>query len=161
MIRIAGWMAAVALIGMTVSGGVRAQTDQGPAVQAAAEKFAGGLLWRASTVLTADFNCTGKVQYALLGTSTKEIAVAVFANGLDQPPAVLRFEADGLSIIESKIRLDDYSMSAAEIAGLTGATPVGYRASTACHGVRLSDDRSDAAHIYWDYDNQRFDSWSQ
>ena len=161
MMRIAGWMVATALIGMTSASGATAQTAQGAAVQAAAEKFAGGLLWRASTVLTADFNCTGKVQYALLGTSTKEIAVAIFANGLDQSPALLRFEADGMSIIESKIRLDDYSMTAAEIAGLTGAAPVGYRPATACHGVRLSDDRSDAAHIYWDYDNGRFDSWSQ
>ena len=161
MIRIAGWMAAAALIGMTAAGGAVAQTDQGAVVQAAAERFTGRLLWRASTLLTGDFNCTGKVQYAMLGTSTKEIAVAIFANGLDQSPALLRFEAQGLSIIESKIRLDDYTLSAEEIAGLTGETPVGYRPSNNCHGVRLSDDRSDAAHIYWDYDNQRFDSWSQ
>lgn len=159
--RIAGWIAAAAVVGMTASGGAAAQTDQGAAVQAAAEKFAGSLLWRASTVLTADFNCTGKVQYALLGISNSEIAVAIFVNGLNQPPAMLRFETAGLNIIESKIRLDDYGMTATEIAGLTGATPAGYRPSTACHGVRLSDDRSDAAHIYWDYDNQRFDSWSQ
>jgi hypothetical protein len=161
MIRIAGWMAAAVVAGMTVSGIAIAQTDQGMAVQAAAEKFTGGFLWRASTLLSADFNCTGKAQYALLGTSTKEIAVAIFSDGLNQPPSLLRFEADGMSIIESKIRLDDYSLSAAEIAGLTGETPVGYRPSDKCHGVRLSDDRSDAAHIYWDYDHQRFDSWSQ
>lgn len=155
------WLAVVALASVVVPGSAFAQDEQAAAVRAAAEKFTGGLMWRPATLLTADFNCTGKVQYAMLGTSTKEIAVAIFTDGLDRPPALLRFEGDALSIVGSKIRLDDYTLSAADIADIAGAAPVGYRPSGACHGVRLSDDRSEAAHIYWDHDNQRFDSWVQ
>ena len=156
-----GWLAVAALVGITVAGSTFAQDAKGNAVRAAAEKMTGGFAWRASTLLTADFNCTGTMQYAMLGTSIKEIAVAIFTDGLDQPPALLRFEADALSIVESKIRLDDYALSAAEITGITGTLPVGYRPSSQCHGVRLSDDRIEAAHIYWDHDNRRFDSWVQ
>jgi len=159
--RIKGWLAIAALASIAVQGRAIAQSEQELAVRTAAEKLTGGFKWNASTLLTADFNCTGKVQYAMLGTNIKEIAVAIFTDGLDQPPALLRFEGDALSIVGSKIRLDDYSMSADDIAGIAGTAPVGYRPSGTCHGVRLSDDRSDAAHIYWDHENQRFDSWVQ
>jgi hypothetical protein len=159
--RIAGWLAAAALAGMTVSSTVAAQTANAAQVRMAAEKFAGNVMWRPASVLEADFNCTGKVQYAILGTSAQEIVVAIFNQDLTQAPALLRFDSDARNGTASKIRLDDYSLTAAEIAGVSGAEPVGYRQSIACHGVRLSDDSHEAAHIYWDHDNGRFDSWAQ
>jgi hypothetical protein len=131
------------------------------AVQAAALKFAGGVAWRADTVIASDFSCTGKVQQAILGALPDEILVAIFTHGLDQAPEVLRFDAGDRNILASKIRVDDYALSVAEITGVSGAAPAGYRQSTVCHGVRLSDDSSEAAHIYWDHDHQRFDSWTQ
>ena len=137
------------------------QVADSSAVRAAALKFAGGVAWRADTVIASDFSCTGKVQQAILGALPDEILVAIFTHGLDQPPEVLRFDAGDRNILASKIRVDDYAMSVAEIAGVSGAAPVGYRQSTTCHGVRLSDDSSEAAHIYWDHDHQRFDSWAQ
>jgi hypothetical protein len=158
---IQGWLVAAAVAASALSGAAVAQDSQAAAVRAAAEKFTGGFMWRPATLLMADFNCTGNVQPAMLGSSTKEIAVVIFADGLDRPPALLRFEGDALSIAQSKIRLDDYTLSPAEIADIAGAPPVGYRPSGTCQGVRLSDDRSEAAHIYWDHDNQRFDSWVQ
>jgi hypothetical protein len=158
---IQGWLVAAAVAASALGGSALAQDSQAAAVRAAADKFSGNFMWRPATLLAADFNCTGKVQHAMLGTSVNEIAVAIFADGLDRPPALVRFEGDAQSIAESKIRLDDYTLSPAEIADITGTPPVGYRPSAACHGVRLSDDRSEAAHIYWDHDNQRFDSWVQ
>ena len=139
-----------------------AQADIGnAAVHAAATKFAGGIAWRADTVIAADFSCTGNMQQAILGALPDEILVAIFTHGLQQAPEMLRFDAGERNILASKIRVDDYSLSADEIAGVSGAPPVGYRPSTSCHGVRLSDDTSEAAHIYWDHDHQRFDSWAQ
>lgn len=159
--RFAGWLVAAAVAGMTMSGAATAQHAKAAPLKRAAEKIAGELSWRASTVLEGDFNCTGKVQYAILGTSPKEIAVAIFNEDLAQPPAMLRFEGMARDGLVSKIRLDDYTMTAAEIADVSGTEPVGYQPSAACHGVRLSDDSSSAAHIYWDHVNQRFDSWTQ
>ncbi|MDQ2820050.1 MAG: hypothetical protein M3Y65_06600 [Pseudomonadota bacterium] len=150
-----------ALTGFSLSGWGWAQAiDTGP-VQAAATKFSSAVTWRESTVLIADFNCTGNMQFAILGGSTKEIVVAMFTDGLDQAPALLRFEADAHELQSAQLRLDNYTMSADEIAGISGKTPTGYRPSSNCHGVRLSDQGVDAAHIYWDHDHRRFDTWTQ
>lgn len=159
--RSAGWLIATALMVAMLPGLAMAQNaDVGP-VQAAAAKFSSGVAWRESTVLIADFNCTGKVQFAILGGSAKEIVVAIFTDGLGQDPALLRFEVDQHDLLATQMRLDDYTMTADEIAGISGKAPTGYRLSSSCHGVRLSDQGVDAAHIYWDHDHKRFDSWSQ
>lgn len=157
--RIAGWFVLVVLAGSMHS--ASAQEAQAGPVHLAAEKFSTGITWRESTVLTSDFSCTNQMQFAILGASTKEIVVAIFTGGLDKAPELLRFDATGRNVQAIKIRLDDYSLTAEEIAGVSGETPVGYRPSTTCHGVRLSDDRYDAVHIYWDHEHQRFDSWAQ
>ena len=155
------WVAA-ALVCTAAPAFAAAQQNAGSStVQAAALKFAGGVAWRADTVIASDFSCKGQVQQAILGALPDEILVAIFTHGLDQAPEVLRFDAGDRNILASKIRVDDYALSMAEITGVSGAAPVGYRQSTACHGVRLSDDSSEAAHIYWDHDHQRFDSWTQ
>lgn len=152
---------AAALMGLFLPAFVFAQsTDAGP-VQAAAAKFSSGVAWRESTVLIADFNCTGKVQFAILGGSAKEIVVAIFSEGLDQSPALLCFEVDAHDLHAAQLRLDNYTMSADEIAGISGQAPTGYRPASTCHGVRLSDQGIDAAHIYWDHDHRRFDTWTQ
>ena len=161
MVRISGWAAMTALTGMLLAGAAAAQSTGSDPVYAAAQKVSKEIAWHETSVLAADFNCTGTVQFAILGTSLQEIVVAMFSPDLTQAPALLRFAADARNRQAAKIRLDDYTMSASEIAGIAGAPPVGYRPSGACHGVRLSDDSSEAAHIYWDHDNRRFDSWAQ
>lgn len=138
-----------------------APADTNPAVKAAAERFIGGIQWQAQSVLTADFSCAGKRQNAILGTSDKEIVVALFTQGLARPPEVLRFAGEGRKPGAAKIRLDDITLTPDEVRTLAGALPPGYRPSASCKGVRLSDDASDAAHIYWDHEARRFDSWTQ
>lgn len=162
MDRIAEKVVAAALASLLLAPAAWAQSaPTHAAVHAAAASFAGGIAWRAETVIAADFSCTGKVQQAILGVLPDEILVAIFTHGLDQAPELVRFEASEHNLLASKIRVDDYSMSAQEIAGVSGAAPVGYRPSRTCHGVRLSDDSSEAAHIYWDHDHRRFESWTQ
>lgn len=161
MRRSAARLFTATLMGFSLPAPAFAQsTDAGP-VQAAATKFSSSVTWRESTVLISDFDCTGKVQFAILGGSAKEIAVAIFRDGLEQAPALLRFEVDAHDLQAAQLRLDNYTMSAEEIAGISGKAPTGYRPSSTCHGVRLSDHGIDAAHIYWDHDNRRFDTWTQ
>ena len=145
----------LALMGM--SGAAAAS----PAVKAAASRFVSGIAWQESSVLTGDFSCSGKQQNAILGTSDKEIVVALFTQDLSKPPEVLRFASEERKPGEAKIRLEDSSLSKDEIETLSSAVPPGYRPSKTCKGVRLSDDSSEAAHIYWDHDARRFDSWTQ
>jgi hypothetical protein len=141
--------------------GTGADALANPAVKAAASHFVGGIAWQEGSVLTADFSCAGKAQSAILGTSDKEIVVAVFTQSLAKPPEVLRFASEDHNPAEAKIRLEDSSLTKDEIASLSNATPPGYRPSKTCKGLRLSDDSSGAAHIYWDRDGRRFDSWTQ
>jgi len=158
---IAGWLTAAMVAATAWPGVASAQMSDGGIVKAAADKFAAGVAWRGASVLEADFSCTGKVQYAILGTWEREIVVAIFTQGIHQPPALLHFDATNRNTQASKLRVDDLNLTAEEIAGVSGETPVGYRPSTTCHGVRLSDDSYEAAHIYWNHDFQRFDTWAQ
>src|ERR1035437_353503 len=64
-----------------------------PSVQAAAAKFVPGVRWRAKSVIAGDFSCRGRTESAILGTSESEIVVAVFLNGLNSRPQVLRYSA--------------------------------------------------------------------
>jgi hypothetical protein len=130
-------------------------------VKAAAERFVAGVAWQAPSVLTGDFSCAGRQQHAILGTSAKEIVVAVFTDGLARAPEVLRFDSEERKAAEAKIRLEDSALTVDEVKTLAGAVAPGYQASSTCKGVRLSDDASDAAHIYWDHTGKRFESWSQ
>jgi len=161
MKRIGHWLVAATLGSMLLPGAAMAQTIDSAVVKAAAEKFAQGVAWSSATVLEADFSCIGKVQHAILGTWAQEIVVAIFTQGINRPPALVHFDASDRTIPASKIRIDDYNLTPEEIAGVTGEKPVGYRPSTTCHGVRLSDDSYEAAHIYWNHDDQRFDVWAQ
>ena len=130
MKRSAAGLLAAALMGCSLAVSAFAQNaDAGP-VQAAAAKFSSSIQWRESTVLISDFDCTGKVQFAILGGSAKEIAVAIFTSGLDQAPALLRFEVDAHDLQAAQLRLDDYTMTADEIAGISGKAPTGYRPSS-------------------------------
>ena len=61
-----------------------------PAVVASASKFVPGVKWQAESIVSADFTCQGRVQHAILGTEQKEIVVAVFLNGINRRPVVLR-----------------------------------------------------------------------
>lgn len=146
-----------ALAMLACAGAAAADTD----VKAAADRFVSGIAWQPASVLKGDFSCAGQQQFAILGTSAHEIVVAVFTHGLAQAPEVLRFESAERKAGEAKIRLEESTLSPDEVKTLAGAEPPGYRPSARCKGVRLSDDASDAAHIYWDHGSKRFDSWSQ
>lgn len=161
MRQIAAWLTAAVLAGIALPGLASAQTIDSAVIKAAAERFVTEPEWRSASVLEADFSCSGKIQQAILGTWAKEIVVAIFTQGINQPPSLVKFDAGNRNGKAAKIRLDDYNLTVDEIAGVSGETPVGYRRSTTCHGVRLSDDSYEAAHIYWNHDNQRFDTWAQ
>ena len=146
------------LAGLT---GVGAGAQASPSVKAAAAHFIGGIAWQEGSVLSADFSCAGKKQSAILGTSDTEIVVAVFTQNLGKPPEVLRFDARDRKPAEARLRLEDSALSKDEIQSLSNAAPPGYRQSKTCKGLRLSDDGSDTAHIYWDHEARRFDTWTQ
>ena len=133
-----------------------------PAVKAAASRFVADVAWQEQSVLVGEFSCEGRQQSAILGLGKGEIVVALFTHDLAHAPQVLRFASDKRKPDAAKIHLDDATaLSLDEVEALAGQVPPGFQSSTTCKGVRLSDDASDAAHIYWDHQAKRFDSWSQ
>jgi hypothetical protein len=64
-----------------------------PSITAAATKYVPGVKWQPRTVLTADFTCRGRKEQAILGTNSEDIVIAVFLNGTNQKPEVLRYSA--------------------------------------------------------------------
>jgi len=62
-------------------------------VVTAASKWVPGVTWRPKSVVAADFTCRGRREQAILGATAQEIVVAVFINGLNATPEVLRYSA--------------------------------------------------------------------
>jgi len=131
------------------------------AVKAAAERHVAGVIWREASVVAGDFNCAGHSEQAILGTTPEQFVVAVFVDGLGQPPQVLRFARERRNVAAASIAVELLAASLDEIESQAGMVPPGYQRSLSCQGLRLSDGASDAAHIYWDHNAKRLDSWSQ
>ena len=128
---------------------------QNPTVDQAAAKFVPGVTWRPKSVLTTDFSCRGRKEQAILGVSNKEIVIAVFLNGLTEPPEVLRYSAAERDAKAAHLTLESLDFDPKdEIGDLPG-----FRKSRTCQGLNLSDDRIDSAHIYWNHDAKRFNDW--
>lgn len=128
---------------------------QVPTVSQAASKFVPGVTWRPKSVLTADFSCRGRKEQAILGVNAKEIVIAVFLNGLAEPPEVLRYSAEMRDAKQVQLTLESLDYDSEEA---IGELP-GFRRSRTCQGLNLSDGKIDSAHIYWNHDAKRFDDW--
>jgi hypothetical protein len=122
----------------------------------AATRFVPGISWRTTSVLAGDFSCRGGREQAILGTSRSEIVVAVFVNGINQRPEVLRYSTEMRDPATASLTAEnlDYDPRT-EI----GAPLQGFRRSRTCKGLNLSDGKVDAAHIYWNHDARRFEDW--
>src|SRR6267378_339428 len=68
-----------------------AAADASPEVVAAAKKAYPAADWQEKSVVHGNFSCRGRNETAVLGTSKAEIVVAVFLNGLERKPEILRY----------------------------------------------------------------------
>jgi len=107
-------------------------------------------------VITADVTCRGKLEQAILGSSSSEIVVAVFLNGTSQRPEILRYSAQMRNVGTAELKVEDQNYDPKEEMGTDLA---GFRRSRTCKGLNLSDGRVDSAHIYWNHEARRFDDW--
>jgi len=121
------------------------------AVIKAAERFVPGLRWQAKSIVIADFTCGGHKQTAVLGTNKREVVVAVFLNGTNRRPVIIRDEARDPATVELAAEGLDYEPD----------YPLpGFQSSKTCSGLNLSDGHIDSRHLYWNHGSRRFDSWS-
>lgn len=129
------------------------------AVQTAAARFLPGTNWKANSVITGDFTCRGRQEFAILGTSKRHLVVAIFAETLKKPPEVLRFSATARDPTTSELTIEDGDFDLEEFQNVVGYIPDGMRPSKTCKGLNLSDGNVDSAHIYWNHDAKQFSDW--
>jgi hypothetical protein len=128
---------------------------EAPSLPAAAAKFVPGVRWRPKSALIADFSCRGHREQAILGMTAKDIVVAVFLNGLTEKPEVLRYSAEARDPKSLKLTIESLDYDPKED---IGDLP-GFQRSRSCQGLNLSDEKVDAAHIYWNHETGHFADW--
>jgi hypothetical protein len=129
-----------------------------PAIEVAAARYVPGVSWHAESVMTGDFNCRGRKEKAILGTSQSEIVVAVFLDGTNRRPEVLRYSAKVRDPASARLTTEDLDFDSQEELGYI--LP-GFQRSKSCQGLNLSDGLKDSAHIYWNHDSRKFDDWTR
>jgi len=117
----------------------------------AATRYVPGVAWRAKSVVTGDFTCGGRKQTAILGTSASEIVVAVFLNGLNNHPEVIR---------NSGRQANSVTLTTEDLDYETDYTLPGFQRSKTCKGLVLDDGEVDPAHLYWNHESLHFSGWS-
>lgn len=129
---------------------------QASPVNVAASRFVPNVTWRTESVLTADFSCRGRKEQAILGSTVEEIVIAVFVNGTNERPKLLRYSATARDARTAKLTLESLDYDPEEEAG----GPLrGFQRSKTCKGLNLSDQKIDSAHIYWNHNANEFDDW--
>jgi hypothetical protein len=129
-------------------------------VEAAARQAVAGMAWR-SPVVTGDFSCRGRHEYAILGTGASEIAVVVFAAEQAEPIGVLRLPLSGRDPKATVLSREDLDFAPEEFERDSGPLPEGLLPSKTCLGLSVGDGRAASAHIYWNRRAKRFATWSR
>ena len=127
-----------------------------PSIDAAAARYVPGVSWRADSVVSGDFSCRSRAEQAILGTNRTELVVAVFLNGTNRRPQVLRYSAKVRNPSSTTLEAEDLDYDPKEDVGYV--LP-GFRRSKTCKGLKLNDGRTDSPHIYWNHNSHRFEDW--
>jgi len=126
-----------------------------PAVAASASRFVPGVKWKAESTVSADFTCQGHMQHAVLGIDQEQIVIAVFLNGANRRPVVLRDL--GRATASAFLETEDLDWDPNE----DGMNLPGFQRSKKCKGLNLGDDEVDSLHLYWNHKAHQFVGWSR
>jgi hypothetical protein len=145
----------VAVLGLAIMHSSLAQNSV--SVEKAAMKFISGMDWQRRSVVSGNFSCHGRKEQAILGVTASEIVIAVFVNGLDMRPEVLRYSGKARNPKTAELKIEDLDYDPKE---MIGSDLDGFKRSKSCKGLNLSDGETDSAHIYWNHKLQRFEDWT-
>jgi len=134
-----------------------------PAVEpaaVAAARLMPNVHWKSDQEVVGDFTCLGNAERAVLGTTNSEIVVAVFTDGMNMRPKVLRFPSGRRNPETASLVAEDLDFKKKQLEKELGYVPEGLKPSKTCKGLNMSDQNTDSAHIYWHREKRRFLSWS-
>ncbi len=141
-------------------GGVSQAADE-TFVLSAAKTADRKVRWQDKSLLRGDFTCRGASEFAILGTTPTEIAIAVFRPPSRKPLALLRFSGTARNPGAATLTIEPLDFDIKQLEQDIGFVPDGLQSSKTCLGLNLTDQEIDSAHIYWHRKNRRFESWSR
>jgi hypothetical protein len=133
---------------------------QGDEVATAAKSHYPKAAWQAKSLLEGDFSCSGREEFAILGTSAEHIVIAIFTKGLKAKPEILEYSAKARVPQSAILTKESRDFQPGEFKADLGYLPEGLTPSKTCSGLNLSDGEVDSAHIYWDTTRKRFTDWT-
>ena len=146
--RASKWLLVAASLGSVFAAQVR--------IDQAAARYVPGVTWSLKSVVKGDFSCSGRVGQAILGTTSKEIVVAIFLHGTSEAPEVIRDSVRDIRSAQLKVEGLDFDPKED-----LGYVLEGFKRSRRCKGLNLSDGQIDSLHLYWDTVHRRFEGWSR
>ena len=121
--------------------------------------FEPGVQWEAASELTADIDCDGRSDQALLGRGEGRVYVGVIVSSRTRPE-ILGFGVgsgfhDAICAEPAILRVEslDYDPKKA------GGRVDGFRRSKRCKGLRLSGGQCDSIHFFWNHRTKELDWW--
>ena len=81
---------------------------QSTAIEYAARKYVPGVTWQPKSIVTADFTCRGRAEHAILGLDPTDIVIAIFINGLNSAPEVIRDPTRSRILAKIQVESLDY-----------------------------------------------------
>jgi len=150
----------VSLLLIGIAADVTSATDKA-FITAAAKRIDNAIQWQESSVVVGDFTCKGHSELAILGTSSKEIVIAIFTEGTAKPIEVMRFSGVARSPKSAILAIEPLDFTLQDFRREVGAVPDGLVPSKTCVGLNMTDQMVDSAHIYWHRKRGRFESWSR
>jgi hypothetical protein len=145
----------IAVLGLVIAHALLAQDSV--SVEKAATRYVPGVAWQRRSIISGNFTCHGRKDQAILGIGASEIVIAVFVNGLDSRPEVLRYSVKARNRKTAELKIEDLDYDPKE---MIGSDLDGFTRSKSCKGLNLSDGETDSAHIYWNHKSQRFEDWT-
>ncbi len=116
--------------------------------------------WQKNSILSGDFTCQGKREYAILGTKPQQIFVAVFQPPSQRPLEILLYSGVERHASSAVLAVESLDYDIKKLEQGLGWLPDGLQPSKSCVGLNISDGRIDSVHIYWHRKHRRFTGWS-
>jgi hypothetical protein len=122
-----------------------------------------GTQWKNDSLLRADLNDDGKLDYAIYGIkNNKQVIVAVVFSPIENKskPYVLELGIGGCQKCVSQLPIDmtkelmDYDPKEA----IDGDLP-GFKQSKTAHELEIDDKETDPIHVFWNCQNKTLDWW--
>jgi hypothetical protein len=137
-----------------------ASTTDEEFVLSAAKRADAQIVWQSKSVINGNFTCRGRKEFAILGTSAKQIVIGVFAQNIAKPIEIMRFSGVVRDPATATISIESLDFKTQD-SNDDDSIPKSVTPSKTCVGLNMTDDRIDSAHIYWNRKSRRFESWSR